>query len=63
MKATSFIFKVAAIVLTAAALVCCILANLERITDGLLTLREQVAAKRNAYRCPCDADDYEEWDV
>jgi hypothetical protein len=64
MKAANFIFKIAAIVLAVAAVVCCILANLEKITDGFLALREQLAAKREAYCCQSDDfDEYEDWDM
>ena len=64
MKAANFIFKIAAIILAVAAVVCCILANLEKITDGFLTLREQLATKRKAscYQCD-DMDEYEDWDI
>jgi hypothetical protein len=63
MRATSFIFKVAAIVLAVAAVVCAVLANLERITDWALTLREQLATKCSP-PCDCgDYDEYEDWDI
>lgn len=63
MKAANFIFKIAAIVLAVAAVVCCILANLEKISDGFLALREQFAAKRN-YCCHSDdTDEYEDWGI
>lgn len=63
MKATSFIFKVASIVLAIGAAVCLILANLDRISDGLLSLREQLATKRKSCRCHYDdVDEYEDWD-
>lgn len=64
MKAANFIFKIAAIVLAVAAVICCILANLEKITDALLALREQFAARRNACCCQSDdMDEYEDWDM
>jgi hypothetical protein len=63
MKAANFIFKIAAIVLAVAAVVCCVLANLEKITDGFLALREQLTAKRK-YCCQCDdMDEYEDWGI
>lgn len=64
MKTTNFIFKIAALVLAGAAIVCCVLANLDRITDSLLTLKEQVASRRGR-PCPCDVDaeEYEDWDI
>ncbi len=62
MKAANLIFKISAIVLAALAVVCCILANFERITDAMLTIREQLATRRNR-RYPVDAEDYEEWDI
>lgn len=64
MKTTKFIFKIAALALAAAAVVCCVLANLDRITDSLLSLREQFVSRRG--RCtPCDVDaeEYEDWDI
>lgn len=63
MKAANFIFKVASIVLAIAAAVCFILANLDRISDGLLSLREQLATKRKSCCCQHDdVDEYEDWD-
>jgi len=61
-KAANVIFKIASIVLAIGAAVCLILANLERISDGLLSLREQLATKRKSC-CSCDEiDEYEDWD-
>lgn len=64
MKTANFIFKVASIVLALAASVCFVLANLEKITNGLLSLREQLAAKRRAcsFQQRDDMDEYEDWD-
>ncbi len=63
MKAANFIFKVASIVLVVAAAACFILANVEKISDGLLSIREQFAARRRHCPCSCDEiDDYEDWD-
>jgi len=64
MKTANFIFKIASIVLAIAAAVCFVLANLEKITDGLLSLREQLLAKRRACCCQQgdDMDEYEDWD-
>ena len=63
MKAANFIFKVASIVLAIGAVVCLILANLDRISDGLLSLREQLASKRKSCCCHHDeVDEYEDWD-
>lgn len=63
MKAANVIFKVASIVLAIGAAVCLILANLERISDGLLSLREQLSTKRKSCCCSCDeTDEYEDWD-
>lgn len=64
MKAANFIFKIAAIILAVAAVVCCILANLEKIVEGLYSLREQFTLKRNDACCYVDdADEYEDWDI
>jgi hypothetical protein len=63
MKAANFIFKIAAIVLALAAAVCCVLANLEKITDGFVSLREQLAAKRTGCCCHDEVDEYEDWDI
>lgn len=64
MKAANFIFKIAAIVLAVAAVVCCVLANLEKITDAFFALREQLAAKRKACCCHSDEmDEYEDWGI
>lgn len=63
MKAANFVFKIASIVLALAAAACFILANLEKISDCFLTLREQVTAKRRACCYDCDdMDEYEDWD-
>ena len=62
MKTTNCIFKIAAAVLALAAVVCCVLANLEKITDCLLSIKEQMAAKRAACCCNDDMDEYEDWD-
>lgn len=62
MKAANLIFKIASIVLAVAAAVCFILANLEKISDWMLTIREQCSLKRRA-SCTCDdMDEYEDWD-
>ena len=66
MKAASCILKIAAIALAIGAVACCVLANLDRITDGLLTLREQIAARRGCCcggDCDCDIDEFEDWDA
>jgi hypothetical protein len=66
MKATKCIFRFAALVLTLAALICTILANLEAITDALNSLREQFATRG---KCRCfhggdeEPEDYEDWDI
>lgn len=62
MKTANFIFKIASVVLAIGAAVCLILANLEKISDCLLSLREQLAAKRKSC-CQCDdMEEYEDWD-
>ena len=63
MKAASFLFKVAGLVLGAAAIVCCVLANLERISNGFLRLRNQLSGKGRTSCCYDDMDEFEDWDV
>lgn len=64
MKACNLLFKIAAIVLAIGAAVCVIIANLEKISNFLLSARSTIAARRDAC-CFCDCDDaeeYEDWD-
>ncbi len=62
MKAASFILKIAALILAAAAIVCCVLANLEAITDTLLSIKNRFQEKRA--HCQYDGiDEFEDWDI
>lgn len=64
MKLTKLMLKIAAAILAAAAVTCCVLANLDRITDGIICLREKLAEKRYCMSC-CDddePDEFEDWD-
>ena len=61
MKTANFIFKLAAMVLAIGAAVCFLLANVEKISDSLLTLRAQISMKRRSCCCSCDeADEFED---
>lgn len=64
MKITEFMFRIAAIVLTIAALTCTILANLEKISAGLTYLRNRIDEKRAAcypFGSCHDDDEFEDW--
>ncbi len=63
MKVANLVLKIAALILGAAAIVCCILGNLETITDGLVCVRDRIKSK--GVRC-CSGDaevDFEDWDI
>jgi len=66
MKITSLFLKIAAAILTAAAITCVILANLEQITDGLEDLRGRLTA-RKCFLChngeKDESDEFEDWDA
>ena len=66
MKITSFFLKIAAAILSAAAIVCLILANLEKITDSLDYLRSRLS-ERKCVLCHCgekdESDEFEDWDA
>ena len=69
MKITNSILKVAALVLSAAALVCLVVANLELISDALSELWETIQEKKDGICQRCRGaeydfeDEFEDWDV
>ena len=70
MKITKLVLQLAALILSAAALVCLILAHYDKITDCLASLLAKVQAKKEVLcgRCPCgefsdELDEYEEWGI
>lgn len=69
MKITNLILKITAVVLTLAAIICLVMANMERISDWLACLWAKVQAKKELLcrTCPngegiCD-DEFEDWDI
>lgn len=68
MKITDLVLKITACVLVAAAVICLVMANMEKISaclDGLFAkLREK---KASLCKCCCQAecydDEFEDWDV
>lgn len=69
MKLTSTILKLIAVLLAAFAVVCLVMANLERITRCVDAVSARLQAKKEALRraCPCNAcemeDEFEDWDL
>ena len=69
MKLTSTILKLIAVLLAAFAVVCLVMANLERITRCVDAVSARLQAKKEALRraCPCSAcemeDEFEDWDL
>ncbi|MDY3013966.1 MAG: hypothetical protein SOR61_01975 [Evtepia sp.] len=67
MKFTNLILKVTALVLATAAIICLVMANMERISDWLTSFRARVQAKKEMLcrSCPCDQydDEFEDWDL
>ena len=67
MKFTNLILKVTALVLATAAIICLVMANMERISDWLTSFRAQVQTRKEMLcrSCPCDQydDEFEDWDL
>lgn len=63
MKVTSFVLKVAAMILVVASAICLSLAYLDKITDCMLAAKDKVAMRRAAHSDFADMDDYEEWGI
>lgn len=69
MKFTNLILKITALVLASAAVICLVMANMEKISDWLACFRSKVQAKKALLcrECPCTCsdydDDFEDWDV
>ena len=69
MKITNLILKITAVVLTLAAIICLVMANMERISDWLACLWAKVQAKKELLcrTCPCAEgsgdDEFEDWDI
>ena len=69
MKITNLILKITAAVLTLAAVICLIMANMDRISDWLAALWAKVQAKKElrCRTCPCGEgacdDEFEDWDI
>ncbi|HIY07065.1 MAG TPA: hypothetical protein H9844_08315 [Candidatus Evtepia faecigallinarum] len=69
MKITEFILKITALILTAAAVICLVMANMDRISDWLAALWAKVQAKKERLcrTCPGQAvggdDEFEDWDI
>lgn len=69
MKLTSTILKLIAVLLAAFAVVCLVMANLERITRCVDAVSARLQAKKEAFRrtCPCGScdedDEFEDWDL
>ena len=61
MKNYSSILKLVALVLSAAAVICLLVANLEAIADVLDELCGRAKSKLCS-RCACLDDEYEDWD-
>ena len=69
MKITEFILKITALILAAAAVICLVMANMDRISDWLAALWAKVLAKKERLcrTCPGQAagleDEFEDWDI
>ncbi len=69
MKITELVLKITALILAAAAFICLIMANMDRISDWLANLWAKVQAKKErlcrTYPSMCqDAEDeFEDWDI
>ena len=69
MKITNLILKITAAVLTLAAVICLVMANMDRISDWLACLWAKVQAKKELLcrTCPCGEgscdDEFEDWDI
>ena len=68
MKITNLILKITAAVLTLAAVICLVMANMDRISDWLACLWAKVQAKKELLcrTCPCGSsfdDEFEDWDI
>ncbi|MEG2000170.1 MAG: hypothetical protein RR053_02080 [Evtepia sp.] len=64
MKIPNLMLKLAAAILTTAAVTCCVLANLDSISAALSRLRAHVAEKKKSC-CFChggECEEYEDWD-
>ena len=64
MKLTSTILKLIAVLLAAFAVVCLVMANLERITRCVDAVSARLQAKKEALRRACEMEDeFEDWDL
>ena len=69
MKVTERVLKITALILSAAAVICLIMANMDRISDWLAALWAKVQAKKERLcrTCPGAAvdgeDEFESWDL
>lgn len=67
MKVTSFVLKIAASILAAAAIVCIVMAHMEKISDWLACLWAQVQEKKRLLcregRFKEYDEDYEDWEA
>ena len=69
MKITEFILKITALILAAAAVICLVMANMDRISDCLAALWAKVQAKKERLCRTCPGqdsgidDEFEEWDI
>lgn len=66
MKMTGFVFKIAALILAMAAIVCLVMAHMDKISDWLACLWAQVQEKKQRLcgeGCFQETDDdYEDWE-
>ncbi|MCI5690521.1 MAG: hypothetical protein MR286_06510 [Clostridiales bacterium] len=69
MKVTELVLKITALILSAAAVICLIMANMDRISDWLAALWAKVQTKKERLcrTCPGAAgdseDEFESWDL
>ena len=67
MKFTNLILKITALVLAVAAVICIVMANVEKISDCLACLWAKVQTKKERLcrQCTCDEydDEFEDWNV
>ena len=68
MKITELILKITALILAAAAIICLLMANIDRISDWLAALWAKVQAKKELICRTCPGmdqgeDEFEDWDI
>lgn len=66
MKITSLFLKIAAAILSAAAITCLILANVDKITSGLDYLRNRLSERKCIFchkGAKDESDEFEDWDA